>query len=45
VDLEMVARLAGHKDINVTKRYIKSQVNKQKLEEDINNAFMDKTKG
>ena len=43
VDLETVSRLAGHKDINVTKRYIKSQMNKQKLEEDINNAFTDET--
>ena len=43
IDLETVSRLAGHKDINVTKRYIKSQMDKQKLEEDINNAFTDET--
>jgi len=39
VDLETVSRLAGHKDINVTKRYVKSQMNKQKVEDAINHAF------
>ena len=41
VDLETVSRLAGHKDINVTKRYVKSQMNKQKVEDAINHAFTD----
>lgn len=39
VDLETVSRLAGHKDINVTKRYVKSQMNKQRVEDAINHAF------
>ena len=39
VDLETVSRLAGHKDINVTKRYVKSQMTKQKVEDAINHAF------
>ncbi|WP_394238498.1 tyrosine-type recombinase/integrase [Niallia oryzisoli] len=39
VDVETVSRLAGHKDINVTKRYVKSRMNKQKVEEAINQAF------
>jgi integrase/recombinase XerD len=43
VDLETVSRLAGHKDINVTKRYVNSQINKQKVEEAINNTFMNDT--
>lgn len=40
VDLETVSRLAGHKDINVTKRYVKLQMNKQKVEDAINQAFI-----
>jgi integrase/recombinase XerD len=39
VDVETVARLAGHKDINVTKKYIKAQMNHQKVEDAINQAF------
>lgn len=39
VDVETVARLAGHKDINVTKKYIKAQMNNQKIEDVINHAF------
>ena len=39
VDVETVARLAGHKDINVTKKYIKAQMNNQKVEDAINHAF------
>ena len=39
VDVETVARLAGHKDINVTKKYIKTQMNNQKVEDAINQAF------
>ena len=39
VDVETVARLAGHKDINVTKKYIKAQMNHQKVQDAINHAF------
>jgi integrase/recombinase XerD len=45
VDLEIVSRFAGHKDINVTKRYVKPQLNKHKLEEVINNVFVNETIG
>lgn len=47
VNLEIVSRFAGHKDINVTKRYIKSsqQAKNYKLEEMVNNAFLDETLG
>jgi integrase/recombinase XerD len=40
VDVETVSKLAGHKDINVTKKYLKAKMNKQKVEEAINHAFM-----
>ena len=39
VDVETVARLAGHKDINVTKKYIKARMSKRKVEDAINDAF------
>ena len=39
VDVETVARLAGHKDINVTKKYIRAQMNQQKVQDAINQAF------
>jgi integrase/recombinase XerD len=39
VDVETVARLAGHKDINVTKKYIKARMSKHKIEDAINDAF------
>ena len=39
VDVETVARLAGHKDINVTKKYIRTRMNHQKVEDAINQAF------
>ncbi|WP_428910901.1 tyrosine-type recombinase/integrase [Niallia sp. Krafla_26] len=39
VDVETVARLAGHKDVNVTKRYVKAQMNNQKVQDAINHAF------
>ena len=45
VDLETVSRLAGHKDINVTKKYVKSKMNNRKIEEAINQAFMNDTVG
>lgn len=40
VDLGIVSKLAGHKDINVTKRYVKSQLHHSKLDEVINHAFI-----
>lgn len=40
LDVETVSRLAGHKDINVTKKYIKSKMNKQEVKAAINHAFM-----
>jgi integrase/recombinase XerD len=40
VDVETVSKLAGHKDINVTKKYLKAKINKHKVEEAINHAFM-----
>nr|WP_295972545.1 tyrosine-type recombinase/integrase [uncultured Bacillus sp.] len=39
MDIETVSRLAGHKDINVTKKYIKAQMNNRKIEDAINDAF------
>jgi integrase/recombinase XerD len=45
VDLEIVSRFAGHKDINVTKKYVKPEMNKYKLEEVINHAFINETLG
>jgi integrase/recombinase XerD len=40
VDVEIVSKLAGHKDINVTKKYLKAKINKHKVEKAINHAFM-----
>lgn len=46
VDLEIVSRLAGIKDLNVIKRYLKqTQSNKSRLEEVINNTFIRETLG
>lgn len=39
VDIETVSRLAGHRDINVTKKYVKAHMTKQKIEDAINGAF------
>ena len=39
MDIETVSRLAGHRDINVTKKYVKSKMNKHKIEDAINGAF------
>jgi integrase/recombinase XerD len=39
VDVETVSRLAGHRDINVTKKYVKAQMSKRKVEDAINDAF------
>ncbi|WP_421384782.1 tyrosine-type recombinase/integrase [Bacillus salacetis] len=40
VSIEIVSRLAGHKDINVTKRYSKSRIEQLALEEAIHKTFM-----
>jgi integrase/recombinase XerD len=40
VSIEIVSRLAGHKDINVTKRYSKSRIEQLALEEAIQKTFM-----
>ncbi|HVI20484.1 MAG TPA: tyrosine-type recombinase/integrase [Bacillus sp. (in: firmicutes)] len=45
IDIELVSRLAGHRDLNVTKRYVKSKMNKHKLEEVLNNVFINDTLG
>lgn len=45
IDIEIVSRLAGHRDLNVTKRYVKSRMNKHKLEEVLNNVFINDTLG
>ncbi|HEY4549806.1 MAG TPA: tyrosine-type recombinase/integrase, partial [Bacillus sp. (in: firmicutes)] len=45
IDIEVVSRLAGHRDLNVTKRYVKSKMNKHKLEEVLNNVFINDTLG
>jgi integrase/recombinase XerD len=39
VDVGTVSQLAGHKDINVTKKYVKEHMNTQKVESEINDAF------
>jgi integrase/recombinase XerD len=39
VDVETVSRLAGHKDINVTKKYVKTPMKQEKVEAAINKAF------
>jgi hypothetical protein len=39
VDLEIASRFAGHKDINAIKRYLKLQMNKQKVEDATNHTF------
>lgn len=46
VDLDIVSRLAGIKDLNVIKRYVKrSSLNRSRLEEVINNTFINDTLG
>ena len=39
MDVETVSRLAGHKDINVTKKYVKTPMKQDKVEDAINKAF------
>jgi integrase/recombinase XerD len=45
VALEIVSELAGHKDINVTKRYAKSRMKQLELEQAIQNTFSKDTLG
>ena len=45
IDIDIVSRLAGHRDLNVTKRYVKSKMNRYKLEEVLNNVFINDTLG
>ena len=45
IDIDIVSRLAGHRDLNVTKRYVKSKMNRHKLEEVLNNVFINDTLG
>jgi integrase/recombinase XerD len=45
VSLEVVSQLAGHKDINVTKRYAKTRMKQFELAEAIRNTFYDDTLG
>ncbi|MGS2780562.1 tyrosine-type recombinase/integrase [Robertmurraya sp. GLU-23] len=45
VALEIVSELAGHKDINVTKRYAKSRMKQLELEKAIQNTFSKDTLG
>jgi integrase/recombinase XerD len=40
INVETVSKLAGHKDINVTKKYLKTKMNRQKIEEAIKYAFI-----
>lgn len=45
VNLEIVSKLAGHKDMNVTKKYRKSKIETLKLEEAIQKTFISDTLG
>ncbi|WP_157077449.1 tyrosine-type recombinase/integrase, partial [Robertmurraya korlensis] len=45
VALEIVSELAGHKDINVTKRYAKSRMKQLELEKAIQSTFSNDTLG
>lgn len=45
IALEIVSELAGHKDINVTKRYAKSRMKQLELEQAIQNTFSNDTLG
>jgi integrase/recombinase XerD len=45
IDIDIVSRLAGHRDLNVTKRYVKSKMNRHNLEEVLNNVFINDTLG
>ncbi|MGM0841794.1 MAG: tyrosine-type recombinase/integrase [Bacillota bacterium] len=43
VSLEIVSKLAGHKDINVTKKYARSRIQQAEYENAIRNTFSNKT--
>ncbi|WP_061810378.1 tyrosine-type recombinase/integrase [Rossellomorea vietnamensis] len=43
VSLEIVSKLAGHKDINVTKKYAKSRIQQDEYERAIRNTFSRET--
>jgi integrase/recombinase XerD len=45
VSIEIVSQLAGHKDINVTKKYAKTRLKQLELEEAIRNTFINDTLG
>lgn len=45
ISLEVVSQLAGHKDINVTKRYAKTRMKHFELEEAIRNTFINDSLG
>lgn len=45
ISLEIVSQLAGHKDINVTKRYAKLRIKELELEKAILSTFSDDTLG
>jgi integrase/recombinase XerD len=45
INLEIVSQLAGHKDINVTKRYLKTGVKQLELEKAIRSVFINETQG
>lgn len=45
VELEVVSELAGIKDLNLIRRYVKPQVNEKRLEEVINHIFINDTLG
>jgi integrase/recombinase XerD len=45
INLEVVSQLAGHKDINVTKRYLKTGVKQLELEKAIRSVFINDTQG
>jgi integrase/recombinase XerD len=45
ISLEVVSQLAGHKDINVTKRYAKTKMKQFELEDAIRNTFYNDSLG
>jgi integrase/recombinase XerD len=45
VSLEIVSKLAGHKDINVTKKYAKSRMEQLEMEDAIRKTFISDTLG
>ncbi|HYK73904.1 MAG TPA: tyrosine-type recombinase/integrase, partial [Pseudoneobacillus sp.] len=45
ISLEIVSKLAGHKDLNVTKKYAKSRMKQLELDEAIRKTFINDTLG